>query len=198
MRYNTSTLLPAPVLIFPANGAVNLPQPVKFKWNSVPTATGYRIRIASDSLFNTTVKDSTIAADSVIFSGFANGYYYWKVAAINSGSTGAYSSVWKFQVNSSGINNISSEIPKEYKLYNNYPNPFNPATKIKFDIPKNGFTKIVIYDLLGREAEIIVNENLTKGAYEFVWNATKFASGIYFYKMTAGNFTSIKKMMLIK
>jgi photosystem II stability/assembly factor-like uncharacterized protein len=198
MRYSSASPLPAPTLISPVNGAMNLSQPVKFDWNSVPSATSYRIKISSDSLFNSTIKDSTIAMDSTVFSGFPNGYYYWKVAGINIGGTGAYSSVWKFQVNSSGINMVSSVIPKEYKLYNNYPNPFNPTTKIKFDILKNGLTKITVYDMLGREIKTLINENLTAGSYEVEWNATNFSSGIYFYKMTSGNFTSIKKMVLLK
>jgi hypothetical protein len=101
-------------------------------------------------------------------------------------------------VNPSGINNYSSEIPKEYKLYNNYPNPFNPTTKIKFDIPKNNYTKVAIFDMLGREIKTLVNENLLTRKYEIEWNASNYSSGIYFYKMTTNSFASIKKMVLIK
>ena len=97
-----------------------------------------------------------------------------------------------------GAQNISSIIPEKFMLNQNYPNPFNPTTKIKFDVPTNGFTKIAIYDMLGREVKTLLNENLKAGTYEMEWNATNYASGIYFYKMTSGNFASIKKMVLIK
>lgn len=109
-----------------------------------------------------------------------------------------YSLVWKFTVNPNRINNYSSEIPKEYKLYDNFPNPFNPTTKIGFDISKNSYTKIVVYDIIGREMKTLINENLLAGKYEVSWNASNYASGIYFYKMVANEFISIKKMVLIK
>ncbi|RPI14753.1 MAG: T9SS C-terminal target domain-containing protein [Ignavibacteriae bacterium] len=98
-----------------------------------------------------------------------------------------------------GINNISNEIPKEYKLYQNYPNPFNPATTINFDIKDAGNVKIVIYDILGKEVKILVNENsIQPGKYKITFDGDEFASGLYFYRITANNFTDIKKMLLVK
>lgn len=97
-----------------------------------------------------------------------------------------------------GIQNINSEIPKEFRLFQNYPNPFNPITKIKFAIPKVSFVRLAVYDLLGREVESLVNGQLTTGTYEVNWNAIKFSSGVYFYKLTAGDFNLVKKMSLIK
>jgi len=107
--------LPAPTLVSPTNGAINLSPTIKFDWNSVPTATSYRIRVANDSLFTSIVKDSTVSIDSLVLSGFlANQLYYWKVAAINTAGTGLYSTVWNFRINPVGINNYSSIIPKEF------------------------------------------------------------------------------------
>ena len=97
-----------------------------------------------------------------------------------------------------GVVNTGSNIPTVYKLYNNYPNPFNPKTMIKYDIPKNSNVRIVIYDVLGKEVETIVNEKKTGGSYEIQWDASKYASGAYFYKIEAGDFTESKKMVLIK
>ena len=97
-----------------------------------------------------------------------------------------------------GISQVSSMVPGEYKLEQNYPNPFNPTTKIRFDVPKNGLTKIAIYDMLGREVKTLLNENVQAGSYEVEWNAMNYSSGVYFYKMTSGGFTSVKKMMLVK
>ena len=97
-----------------------------------------------------------------------------------------------------GIININSEIPNEFSLGQNYPNPFNPATKIKFELRNTSFTNLVIYDGLGREVETIVNEQLNAGSYEADWNASNFPSGVYFYKLTTGDFSKTNKMLLIK
>ena len=80
----------------------------------------------------------------------------------------------------------------------NYPNPFNPSTNIKFELPKTGNVKLVIYDVLGREVETLLNEKLNAGSYEAVWNADKYSSGVYFYKLETGDFTQTKKMILMK
>ncbi len=102
-----------------------------------------------------------------------------------------------------GITQISSTIPDRYSLFQNYPNPFNPVTKIKFDLLSNteGQTsnvKLDIYDALGKEVQVLVNEKLSAGSYEVEFNAIGFSSGIYFYKLTTENFTQTKRMVLLK
>lgn len=100
-----------------------------------------------------------------------------------------------------GIQNISTEIPEGIALYQNYPNPFNPATKIKFAIPQglsNNFITLKVYDILGKEISTIVNQNLIPGTYEADFDGSKLSSGVYFYRLTAGSYTEMKKMMLIK
>jgi hypothetical protein len=103
-----------------------------------------------------------------------------------------------------GLNQISSEIPLEFSLSQNYPNPFNPTTQIGFDIPKASFVNLVVYDGLGREIEKLVNQQLSPGSYKYEWDASSYPSGIYFYKLKAGDpsttFSLIetKKMVLIK
>ncbi len=97
-----------------------------------------------------------------------------------------------------GINNISSDIPYEFMLEQNFPNPFNPMTKIKFHIPEPGNVSMEIYDALGRNVSTLVNENLTPGIYEIEWNAVNQSSGIYFYKIVTSEFSEVKKMVLIK
>lgn len=97
-----------------------------------------------------------------------------------------------------GINQISTEIPNEFNLEQNYPNPFNPNTRIKFAIPKAADVRLAVYDLLGREVESLVNKQLTAGTYEVNWNAAKFSSGIYMYRLVTNDFSMVKKMSLIK
>jgi photosystem II stability/assembly factor-like uncharacterized protein len=108
-----------------------------------------------------------------------------------------------------GIIPISNKIPDRFQLYQNYPNPFNPSTTIKFDIPtplnppfrKGGTSesvKLVVYDVLGREAATLVNEQLKPGSYEVEWNGSNYTSGVYFYKLMAGDYMETKKMVLVK
>ncbi|MFA5405401.1 MAG: T9SS type A sorting domain-containing protein, partial [Ignavibacteria bacterium] len=96
-----------------------------------------------------------------------------------------------------GIGN-QNNIPYDYALNQNYPNPFNPTTSIQFSIPKNGLVKLVVYDMLGKEITTLVNEVKTAGIYIVDFNATNLSSGIYFYKITSGEFSSVKKMILVK
>jgi hypothetical protein len=89
-------------------------------------------------------------------------------------------------------------IARQYKLYNNYPNPFNPSTKIKYEVAKDSKVVIRVYDILGRVVTTLVDEKQAAGSYELDFNASKFASGVYFLKMTAGDYVKTQKMMLLK
>lgn len=97
-----------------------------------------------------------------------------------------------------GIHNISTEVPAEFHLYQNFPNPFNPKTNIRFDIPKSGLVKLKIFDISGREIAVLVNKEMSAGKYLFDYDASGLSSGIYFYKIEAPGFTDVKKMILVK
>ncbi len=103
-----------------------------------------------------------------------------------------------FEVNVVTNVHNSNNTVKYYKLFQNYPNPFNPSTNIKYDLPKNSFVKLIVYDLLGREVATLVNEKLAPGSYSIDWNASQYPSGVYFYRLTADGFSETKKMVLIK
>ena len=90
------------------------------------------------------------------------------------------------------------EMPIEFILSQNYPNPFNPTTSIQYSINSRQFVKLIVYDLLGREIETLVNEEKPAGTYELNWNAANLPSGVYFYQLRAGSFVETKKMILIK
>lgn len=92
----------------------------------------------------------------------------------------------------------NSEIPKEFALSQNYPNPFNPSATINFDIPKLSVVKLSIYDITGREIAVLVNEQLQPGSYNYKFDGSNFASGVYFYRLKAGDFVQVRKMVLIK
>lgn len=104
----------------------------------------------------------------------------------------------KFSQALTNLGHLSNELPNEFNLEQNYPNPFNPSTKIKFEIPKSSRVKLIIYDLLGREISKIVNEELKLGTYEIEWDASNFASGIYFYTIETNEYSETRKLILLK
>ncbi len=122
-------------------------------------------------------------------------------------STGVFSYrafKYNFGGNVTVIHPVSNEIPSSYALSQNYPNPFNPVTKIKFSIPslKNGSqsiaSELAIYDALGKELRVLLNEELKPGSYEIDFDGSGLASGIYFYRLRSGEFNDMKKMVLVK
>jgi ligand-binding sensor domain-containing protein len=92
----------------------------------------------------------------------------------------------------------SNEIPTNFVLYQNYPNPFNPSTTIEFDIPEKTNVKLIIYDILGREVETLIDKELEPGKYKLNFTATNLPSGVYFYTLKTPKFTKTNKMLLIK
>ncbi len=97
-----------------------------------------------------------------------------------------------------GIISNNNKVPIQYKLFQNYPNPFNPATVIKYSLPRNGMISLNVYDILGREVEVMVNDYKTAGNYEVLFDGSKLASGIYIYKLITSDFIAVKKMVLVK
>ena len=88
--------------------------------------------------------------------------------------------------------------PTSYSLLQNFPNPFNPTTVIRYDISKDGFVTLKVYDILGREVMTLVNENKLQGKYSVNFDASNIASGVYFYQLKAGSYTATKKLLLLK
>lgn len=130
----------------------------------------------------------------------ADGGFYTKISAyvgifIQDISTYNTHSI---DTNTVSVSQLSSVIPSDYKIYQNYPNPFNPSTKIKFDIPQNAKIKLTVFDISGKETEVLLNDNLSAGSYEFKWDASKYSSGVYFYRLQTEDFTETKRMLLIK
>ncbi|MGA2669240.1 MAG: T9SS type A sorting domain-containing protein [Ignavibacteria bacterium] len=97
-----------------------------------------------------------------------------------------------------GVNNNNSNVPSEYALEQNFPNPFNPSTTIKYALPRSSNVMLKIYDMLGNEVRTVVNEFKPAGSYSVNFDASSLSSGVYFYKIVAGDFTDAKKMTLVK
>jgi len=119
-------------------------------------------------------------------------------SGINPPGATAPTTVFQFTVGTVSVISISSDVPKEFRLFNNYPNPFNPTTDIKYDIAKSGFVSLKVYDINGKLVNELVNQMQIAGSYKARFDASGFSSGIYFYQLTSGNFKAQNKMLLIK
>ncbi len=119
----------------------------------------------------------------------SNGNYIYRLKQIDNNGNYSYSQTSEVDVNNT---------PQEYCLTQNYPNPFNPKTIISFNIPQKEKVTLKIYDVLGAEITTLINEELIPGNYSKIWNAEGVCSGVYFYKLTTGNFAQTKKMILTK
>ncbi len=140
------------------------------------------------------VKGSGTTAEPHTYSYVDNirGNFYYRLKQVDFNGAFEYSSVVEV-----------STLPETYLLFQNYPNPFNPSTKIKFVIPpvtsgKSSFVNLKVYDVLGREVATLVNEEKHPGSYEIEFNGSSLSSGIYFYRLSASNFTQTKKLILMK
>jgi hypothetical protein len=121
------------------------------------------------------------------------GNYYYRLKQIDYDGSFKYSNVIQ----------ISAMIPKSYNLSQNYPNPFNPTTIISYNLPKTGNVVLKVYDILGNEVATLINREQPAGTYKITFNALNadhknLSSGIYFYKLQSGNYSAIKKMLLLK
>ena len=164
-NFTTGTLPVTATLLAPANNATGLVVTPALDWDS--TGTSFRVQVSTDSLFSTANFDTTLNRSAVtVPTGRLSGNtkYYWRVMATNSIGNGAWSVKWNFTTSPlTGVGTTNGDIPQEFKLYNNYPNPFNPSTKIKFDIPTASQVKITVYDMLGKAVATLVDKQLNAG-----------------------------------
>ena len=191
----------------------------KLLWSRVPSATSYGLQIATE-YFNI-IYDSSGIVDT--FFQLPQGlplytYLFLHLRSINSNGNGPWA-IWYplFLHLQGGIIKLSNTIPDKFSLAQNYPNPFNPSTKIKFSLPfpSKGEVKLVVYDMLGRLVASLIHplwsttrlveggqEGLKPGTYEVEFSAngggSALTSGVYFYRLQAGDFTSTQKMVLLK
>ncbi len=130
---------------------------------------------------------------------FVSGYWKLSISDTATGDTGIlkrWCVIFIYTCWLGGIQTI--EIPNYYFLKQNYPNPFNPATTIKFGIPESGDIRLVVYDILGREVKVLMNEYKHPGTYEVNFDASELSSGIYFYSLQTQRGTETKRMLLVK
>ena len=106
--------------------------------------------------------------------------------------------LFKYNINYIGITQTGSEVPSTFSLHQNYPNPFNPSTTIEFTLPVDGDVNFTVYDVSGRQVYNIEEQNKQPGKYSISFNGSSLASGVYLYRLSSGNYSSVKKMALTK
>jgi photosystem II stability/assembly factor-like uncharacterized protein len=129
---------------------------------------------------------------------FLTGIYVRGLDTNNIYHTGLNGMLYKYDYNYIGIKKTGSQIPALFSLKQNYPNPFNPSTNIEFDVPSAAFVKLAVYDISGREIEILVNENLKPSRYSIKWDASSYPSGVYFHRIETDAYSQTRKMVLVK
>lgn len=199
-----------PSLVAPLNGSNGVTTKPIFRWNAsigVGTIT-YRLQLGFssfgvwDSCFSTPYGDrrgitesefqfeSELVKERTIF---------WRLNASNEGGTSDWSTIWSF---TTGTTTIVSEkgqaTPTEFQLGQNFPNPFNPSTTIRYALPKTVHVKLTIFDPLGKEIETLVSSAQSADEYEIQWNPSYLTSGVYLYRLEAGRFVETRKMVLMR
>jgi hypothetical protein len=174
--------------------------------NTEKDLAGYKIYYSSDSTgFEGTeanegpspISISTI--DTMYLTGLTGGKMNrFAISAIDLSTNESVLSETVSGLTTSGVSQRSSKNPSSFALNQNYPNPFNPSTSIQFDLLRTGLTTLKVYNLLGQEVATLVNETKPAGSYTVQWNAPNMTTGMYFYKLTSGTLTQVKKMMLVK
>lgn len=207
-NFNFTTGFPStPELSYPINNTGNIPVDTVLYWHSTPSAISFDLMIARGADFaqNTIFTDTSGLTDTTFsISGLSNNtFYFWKIRANNLYGTSNWSSVWKFKtIAPTSVEEVTFN-PNENSLEQNFPNPFNPVTQIRYTLPQLANVSLKIYDILGREVKTLVNSEQSAGAYYLEWNGTnnfgsQVASGMYIYRIVAGKFVQTKKMMFLK
>jgi len=177
-------------LVFQAKAHIETKDSVKIKFGSYFTE--------QDSI---AVNDSNYSANLSMNKGMALGNFA-KIWVVFNKDSSAFSNLYgkSISVIISKIIKTGNEIAETFSLHQNFPNPFNPETKINFNVPSgnNSPVKLIIYDALGQEVEQILNQQLDGGSYQLTWNAENFAGGVYFLKLISADFSDTKKLILLK
>ncbi len=203
--YKFTTGFPAaPELLEPAHATLNVALQPTVIWAETQAATAYRVQLSNSLTFNdaTVLVDTSGITDTTFtFSNITldpGKIYFWRVAASNEYGQSLFSNANGFKTIVTAVTAEKNGVPADYNLAQNYPNPFNPSTEIKFAIPRSGFTSLKVYDVLGNEVAVLVNEDLGAGYYTARFDGTSLSSGLYIYVLQTNGQVLSKKMMMIK
>jgi len=187
-------------LVHPANNAGDVSLTPDFEWSSSSNANSYRFMLAENSTFDEVLVD-TVTSDNffTLNSPLEEGtIYHWRVQSRKGEITANWSSVWSFSTATTTNISNTGDVPIAVTLQQNYPNPFNPSTLIRFAIPENMHVRLEVYNTLGQLIQTLINENMGSGWQEVTFHAEQLPSGVYIYRLQAGDVSISKRLMLIK
>ena len=138
------------------------------------------------------------AVNEWVINGLEDGIYQWRLRAVDAAYVGSDIATGEFTIGVVLHSDLDNTLPNKYSLDQNFPNPFNPATTIRYSIPETGLVTIKIYNAIGREMDVLQNEIKQPGDYEIRYDGSRLPSGVYFYQLKAGAFVETKKMILLK
>jgi hypothetical protein len=158
----------------------------------------YWFEIAIDPAFTFRVIDSSLTDTLTIRRQLTAGStYYWRVKARNAGGWGPFSEVRTFTVVVSGVDD-ESEIPTAFALRQNYPNPFNPSTRITMALPRETEVRVEVFNSAGELVEVVHDGHMPAGYHTLTFDASRLASGVYFYRMRTPEHTAVRRMVLLR
>ena len=203
--FETCSTVEAPALVTPHDSASVSSQPASFDWDTVATASKYQLQI-DDTITCVSPRVDVQFAASQFGTYDLNDQtrYYWRVRAYGTCGWGAWSTVRTFTTGPVAVEEIdAASIPTAYSLSQNYPNPFNPSTAIEFTLPRPSQVTLEVYDIVGRKVRTLVSEAVTAGTKRVIWDGNNadgatVASGVYFYRIRASDFSETRKMLLLK
>jgi hypothetical protein len=181
-----------PALLSPASGDTGVAAYASLQWTPVTSASSYVLEVADSPLFTSLfVRADALSSASYTLSGLAPGHtYYWRVAAVNDAGTGAWSTVSSFTTH--------AQVPRDWALEQNFPNPFNPTTTIVYRLPTPARVRLALYDAVGRLVLRLIDADQEPGEYAVSVGKGNLASGVYFYALQAGTFFDFRRMVLLK
>lgn len=190
-----------PVLASPEDGVENISVDTVLVWKASERGESYKVQVSTESDFSVLVADSSGITDLFYEIDGLEGLttYHWRVRASNESGNSEWSTIWHFTTYAvSSVKRFSDGFPDEFILEQNYPNPFNPATIIRYGIPQRTHVNLTVYNSLGQKVATIVNEEQEAQYYETVFDASGLPSGVYVYRMQAGEYVEVKKLLYLK
>ncbi|WP_421774843.1 peptidoglycan DD-metalloendopeptidase family protein [Gracilimonas sp.] len=173
---------------------------VILRWLPLADADEYELEIAAEDEFSEIIESYELSERDLLVSELTDGEnYFWRVRAKNSVGTGDWSETGSFNTGvSTSVTEPIADYPDQYRLHQNFPNPFNPTTQIRYVLPKQTMVKLAVYNVLGQEVSLLVNKVQNRGDFQVTFDASGLPSGIYYLKLQTVDFTEVKPMTLIK
>lgn len=173
----------------------------ELNWIRMPGTFGYELQISKDPNMGdpvinlSEIDHTTYRVESELN---VNSQYFWRVRSTNDMGEGDWSETWSFETGTTTDTPDEKEIPDEFSLKQNYPNPFNPVTRIGYELPETVEVTLEVFNLLGEQVAVLVNEQQPAGTYQVRFDGSELSSGVYLYRLRAGDYVETHQMMFIK